>query len=56
MVPPRKKRNEKKKATAFSAEHYKERLNQLGKVGVIKKKHSESTKNNINEISVRWFK
>ena len=39
---------------AFSAEHYERRRNQLGKIGVVKKKHSPSTKNNINEISLRW--
>jgi hypothetical protein len=55
-MPAALQKKRTKTAPAFSAEHYEERLGQLGKVGKVKKKHSDSTKNNINEISVRWVK
>jgi hypothetical protein len=47
-------RYKKRKKTAFPAEHYEKRRSQLDKVGVVKKTHSDSTENNINEISLRW--
>jgi len=49
-------RRKVEKPLAFPAEHYEKRRRQLDKVGVVKKNHSPSTKNNVNEISVRWNK
>ena len=46
----------KGKKNAFLADHYEKRRMQLQKVGAVKKKHSDATENNINEISVRWFR
>ena len=44
------------KTPAFSVEHYEKRRRQLDKIGVVRKNHSPSTKNNVNEILIGWDK
>jgi len=49
-------RRAKEKVAAFAADHYQKRRRQLDKIGVVRKNHSPSTKNNVNEVWIRWHK
>jgi hypothetical protein len=52
--PARRIRRVRKRTNAFPAAPYKQRRNELFRIGVVKKNHLPSIKNNINEVLVRW--
>lgn len=54
--PQRRRQRRQPKPNAFPAGHYQKAKEDFLKLGRVKKSHSPSTKNNVNDISMRWVR